>query len=452
MARGTVLAHRWHKSPFLRIAIILPLVTGLLIGAMLVPVYDEAINYIRKKIHGNVLIETNELLDRALTPPTEDLVELLRRRIAEPIEEDAIYLYVRGDRIVIGNLPYWPEEVPRRDGEVFHIYLEDGRSLIGRVSAIPEDGFLLVGRRGPLAEFRQHMGRQLVLSAIGVTLLCGLITFFFMRQMQRRLASLAREAAIVGGGNASYRLAARADGDELDELAGRFNDALARIEQLMEAARHVSSAIAHDMRRPLIRLRNRIEQARESPTGEIALDDMRAETDYVLRSFAALLRLARIEAGTLESTWAPLALEPLLADIAELFEPVAHDRGRKLTVRSQPCAVRGDRELLQQALSNLIENALEHGAGDIMLSLAPAAQGGVLLSVRDHGSGVPTEALPHLFERFYRVDPSRGGGEGAGIGLALVAGIAAHHGGSVTAENAYPGLRVCLHLPATDMA
>lgn len=441
------MAHRWHKSPFLRIAVILPLVTGLLIGAMLVPVYDEAINYIRKKIHGNVLIETNELLDRALTPPSEDLVELLRKRIAEPIEEDAIYLYVRGDRIVIGNLPSWPEDVPRVHDHTFHVYLEDGRSLVGRVSAIRDDGFLLVGRRGPLAEFRQHMGRQLVLSAIGVTLLCGLITYLFMRQMQRRLARLTRDAAIVGGGEASYRLAARPDGDELDELAGRFNDALARIEQLMDAARHVSSAIAHDMRRPLIRLRNRIEQAQGLPSVEIALDDMRAETDYVLRSFAALLRLARIEAGTLGSTWAPLAMEGLLADIAELFEPVVQDRGRRLLVHSQPCSVRGDRELLQQALSNLIENALEHGDGDIELRLEPEGQGGIRLGVRDHGKGVPAEALPHLFERFYRVDTSRGEGEGAGIGLALVAGIAAHHGGRVSAENARPGLRVTLHLP-----
>lgn len=446
------MVRRWHKSPFLRIALILPLVTGLLIAAMLVPVYNEAIFYIRQEVDSTVMVETVELLDRSQIDPREDIAELLQKRIEVPIDDDAIYLLRSPDgHLRVANLAAWPEDAPLEDKATFRIYLADGRSLIGRVSLLDDGSYLLVGRRSPLAEFRQHMGRQLVLSAVAVTLLCGLITFLFMRQMQRRLALLARDASIVESGATGYRLHARMDGDELDELASRFNEALVRIEHLIEAARHVSTAIAHDMRRPLIRLRNRIERAQHAHQDNIALDDMLSETDRVLHSFAALLRLARIEAGTLGTARQELNLVMLLTDVADLYEPSVRELGRRLLLclpAQESLRLLGDRELLFQALTNLIENALRYGNGDIELHLASAPDNRVALGVRDYGPGVPQAALPHLFERFYRVDASRSDPEGAGIGLALVAGIAAYHGGHALAENTAPGLRVTLVLPA----
>lgn len=452
------MARRWTRSPFLRIALILPLATGVLISVMLVPVYEEAIRYIRQEVDATVLVETLELLDRSQTPPAEELTELLRTRIAAPIDEDAIYvLQDVAQQTLVANLPSWPKDAPHEHNAIFRVVLDDGRSLVGRVSQLNTGGYLLVGRRAPLAEFRRHMSQQLVLSAIAVTLLCGLITYFFMRQMHRRLALMAQDAAIVASGVSGYRLAARKDGDELDELAARFNDALARIEQLMEAARHVSSAIAHDMRRPLIRLRNHIEQARNEAAMTSALGPMLEETDRVLRSFAALLRLARIEAGTLATARSALSLEGVLTDVAELYEPVVRDRGRRLLIRlpmladgtsgPAPSEVLGDRELLCQALANLVENALHYGDGDIELCLGADGRGMVLLSVRDYGAGVPPAALPYLFDRFYRVDTSRSDADGAGIGLALVTGIAVYHGGQARAVNVTPGLRVTLELP-----
>lgn len=177
------------------------------------------------------------------------------------------------------------------------------------------------------------------------------------------------------------------------------------------------------------------------------LEGLGAQTDALLRTFAALLSLARIEAGALGATWQPVDLADLAADAIELYEPLVAAEGRKLVGTLAHATVCGDRDLLFQVLQNLIENALKHGAGTIALELA-TDDADVVLRVRDHGAGVPGAALPRLFERFFRLDESRSAADGAGVGLALVRGIVEAHGGRVSACNAGPGLAVEVVLPA----
>ena len=238
-------------------------------------------------------------------------------------------------------------------------------------------------------------------------------------------------------------------GDELDLLAQRFNSAFDEIERLVDAAKHVSSAIAHDMRRPLIALRNALDEARRDRASDPALaarlEKLRGQTDELLRTFAALLSLARIEAGAAMPAREMLDLAAIAGDAIELYEAVAEAEGRSLCGELRPARVRGDRDLLFQVCQNLIENALAHGAGDILVTVALEADE-VALQVSDQGRGVSDEALPRLFERFFRGDAARSA-QGAGIGLALVKGIAEAHGGRVSARRRAEGFEVGVILP-----
>lgn len=446
------MARRWSRSPFFRFALLLPAAAGLMIAALLVPLYTEAIHDIRGEVDAIVELEIINLEEQFHDNGLLGLTDVIQRRIASPIDPDAVYLLAdsAGNRLA-GNLDAWPAELPVKDDTPFRTTLPDGSALIGRVFLLFEGERLLVGRRSPLTVFRQHMIRQLIIAALGTTLLAGLMAWFFMRRMHRRLSALADGAGAVEHGALSHRLPVSAREDELDALAERFNHAFARIDQLMEASRHISSAIAHDMRRPLTRLRNQIEQARGQaqalPELSSQLDQLLGQTDQVLRTFSAILRLARIESGALESERKPVALDELVQDVAELYEPVAESEGRALRATAHAVSISGDRELLFQALSNLVENALYHGGGDIAIDVADGPADRVRVSVRDHGGGVPEDALPRLFERFYRVDTSRTDSGGSGIGLALVAAIASFHGGEARVANAHPGLVVTFDLP-----
>jgi signal transduction histidine kinase len=235
--------------------------------------------------------------------------------------------------------------------------------------------------------------------------------------------------------------------DEIDALAERFNRTFADLERLVDGVRQVSNHIAHDLRRPLQHARQHLEILAHTPAldgdARIAIESSLAEVDNLLGTFAALLRLARLQAGGFERGDEALDLAVIVHDAVELFEPVVAAGGRHLRPVIEPCELRGDRHLLFQAVQNLIENALTHGDGDIDVHLS----GNGILDVRDYGSGVPEEALSRLSERFYRVDHARTS-PGIGIGLALVRAIAELHGGEVRFANAHPGLQVRVRFAA----
>jgi signal transduction histidine kinase len=312
---------------------------------------------------------------------------------------------------------------------------------------------LLVGRLSPLAAFERSMSIRLWGSAMLIILVAAVIGGRFTQQLHRRLAGLAREAARIQEGHLAQRLSLSRRDDELDVLARRFNLAFDEIERLVDAAKHVSSAIAHDMRRPLIELRQSLDEVCQGETADprlrARLQRLRRQTDDLLRTFAALLSLARIEAGAFGPALQRVDLTAIVQDAIDLYEPLAASQGRALVGDVGAIAVRGDPDLLFQLMQNLLENALKHGRGSIEVH-ASDCDGEVLIAVRDHGAGVADAALPRLFERFFRADASRGAPDGAGVGLALVKGIAEAHGGSVSARNATPGLMVEVRLPGSD--
>jgi signal transduction histidine kinase len=251
----------------------------------------------------------------------------------------------------------------------------------------------------------------------------------------------------VIAGRLNERIPIRGRADEWDRLARAINEMLDRISALLENLQQVSSDVAHDLRTPLTRLRNRLEAAREKSTGiadySAAIAHAIDDTDQLLSMFSALLRISQIEAGTRVQTFAAVDISALLERVYQFYLPVAEDCRHPLArTLDQDLYIRGDAELLTQLFSNLVENAIRHTAPGTHIRIAlQAMHGEPVACVIDDGPGVPAEDLEKVTRRFYRGSASRSA-EGHGLGLALVAAIAQLHGARLQLANAMPGLRV----------
>jgi signal transduction histidine kinase len=442
----------WFGSPFHRFAVVLPAAIALIVAALFYPLFREAEGHIRYEVRAAIALEITGLEEHFHERGLAGLRTTLQRRIDAPADRDAVYLLTdRHGTPIVGNLAAWPAGVGVIDEGWFHVGDAGGGTLEGQVFLLFGGDRLLVGRRSPLEGFQRSMSIRLWGSAALIILVAAAIGGHFMQHLHRRLELLAREAGRIQEGHLAQRLSLSPRNDELDALARRFNLAFDEIERLVDAAKHVSGAIAHDMRRPLIALRHAIDQASRDAGTDVGLrtrlEALGAHTDELLRTFAALLSLARIEAGAPGPAMRPLDLAEIARDAIDLYEPLAAAQGRDLVGALEPVAVQGDPDLLFQILQNLIENALKHGAGTIEVGVTAVGPRMIALRVRDHGTGVGEAALPRLFERFFRADTSRSAPAGAGVGLALVKGIAEAHGGTVSARNASPGLVVEVQFP-----
>jgi signal transduction histidine kinase len=245
----------------------------------------------------------------------------------------------------------------------------------------------------------------------------------------------------------SQRIPLRGTDDEFDQLASGVNAMLDRIVELMEHTRQVANDIAHDLRTPLTRLRQRLERVRKDEGSQElridVLDRSIEDVDAILKTFSALLRISQIEAGGQTNSLAAVDFSSLLNGIVEDFAPAARDRGQQLRARIEPgLLVYGDRELLMQMAVNLLDNALLHCAAGTTVNVTVDDVGGSpRLTIADNGRGIPQEERESVFRPFYRLEPSRHS-EGSGLGLSLVAAITRQHGASIALEDNGPGLRV----------
>jgi signal transduction histidine kinase len=250
-------------------------------------------------------------------------------------------------------------------------------------------------------------------------------------------------------GDLTHRLPLNGSGDELDRLSDNINQMIARIEQLMAGMKQVTSDIAHDLRTPLGRLRQKLELARDSEcTGiecKAVFELTIAETDGILETFDALLRIGKIDAGAAVRRFAEVDLSEMTARLGESYRPVIEDNTQFLKTSIETgVRVTGDRELLMQMLVNLMENAIRHCNSGTLISLS-LSQGdkAALLTIADNGCGVPAEELPKILRPFYRLEQSRSS-VGSGLGLALVDAIARLHGVRLDLSDNGPGLKISL--------
>jgi signal transduction histidine kinase len=357
----------------------------------------------------------------------------------------------------------WSETLYRRFDDQDNV---DHRALV-RVTEL-ENGFrLLIGR--DLEERRRLFG--IVAKAAQWSILVVVVLgigggIFVARRVLHRIDAMTGTTQRIMAGDLSGRLPVGRSGDELDRLAGNLNAMLERIEALMMGLKEVSDNIAHDLKTPLTRLRNRAEEALASSGSEAeyraALERTIEESDGLIRTFNALLMIARAESGQARDNMDDFDASEVANGIHELYEPLAEDGGMTLKVRTSFAPLHGNRELISQALANLVENAIKYGkpvpvaqslsAGAVaanreILIEARREGGEVLLSVTDHGSGIPEADRRHAVERFVRLDASRTQ-PGSGLGLSLASAVATLHDGQLRLGDAHPGLIATLAIPA----
>jgi signal transduction histidine kinase len=340
----------------------------------------------------------------------------------------------------------------------------DHRALV-RVTEMTNGFRLLIGR--DLEERRRLFG--IVAKAAQWSILVVVVLgigggIFVARRVLQRIDAMTGTTQRIMAGDLSGRLPVGRSGDELDRLAENLNAMLERIETLMMGLKEVSDNIAHDLKTPLTRLRNRAEEALAKSSSEAdyraALERTIEESDGLIRTFNALLMIARAESGQARGNMDDFDAADVANGIHELYEPLAEDDGMRLRVKAAPAPLHGNRELISQALANLVENAIKYskpvlspqplGADAVQEILIEARREGdtVLLSVTDHGPGIPQGDRKHAVERFVRLEASRTL-PGSGLGLSLASAVAILHGGELRLGDAQPGLVATLALPAT---
>ncbi|MFD2237066.1 sensor histidine kinase [Aureimonas populi] len=393
------------------------------------------------------------------------LVRSIDRRSRQP----GASLYLMTDpagRILAGNVQSLDIGVLDDPGFTSRIFAyqryEDGGEpdvhlAVAEVVQLPNGMRILVGRDQTDQERFRLIVRNALIAALGLMGIGALAAWLFVgRSALQRIDRLSASSARILAGDLNERLPVTGAGDEFDRLSENLNTLLSRVALLQSGLRQVSDNIAHDLKTPLTRLRNRAEAAMadRSPDADprAALEAAVAEADGMIRTFDALLMIGRVEAGSHPVEKVETDLSAIVADVAELYEPLAEEAGatiRTHTPSAAPALV--SRELIAQALSNLIDNALKYAGGQdrpVEIDVRLAMEGErCRLTVSDNGPGIPADRRERVLERFYRLDESRTK-PGSGLGLSLVQAIALVHDGAILLEDAGPGLSVTLDFPA----
>jgi len=457
-------AWRVGKTHAFRLAALYFAVFVLSVLGVLLFVYWMSADFVERQTEATLDAEITGLAEQYAQGGLSALVQIVAARSQGNPGDSMIYLVTTADgRPLAGNIGNWPAGAGLAPGPL-SFTIETGAKgqgethpARGMLIVIPDGYRLLVGRDiSDAAAFRERVKMTLIWSgllALGAGLAGGAV---MSRNMLRRVEQVNRTAERVVAGNLSDRVPLRGSGDEFDQLAGNLNGMLEQIERLMTGMREVTDNVAHDLKTPLARLRARLELALiggadpAAQTGAIraAID----EADRMLATFNALLSIAEAEAGAGRDRTEPLDLGELARSAAELYQPVAEEQGFVLRFESAPgVTIRGDRNLLSQAIANLIDNALKYGVGvdggrsEIRLS-GRVGEGRAVLEIADRGPGIPERDRAAVFDRFVRLEPSRST-PGNGLGLSLVRAVAHLHGGTVALLDNAPGLTVRLEFP-----
>lgn len=413
-----------------------------------------------EQMTATVEAEVNGLAEQFSRGSIRRLVQLVESRSAQPGSSLYLVTSPTGEGIA-GNVGYLPTGTLEKIGwaETEYRRLDDPSGehhALVQVFQLPGGFRMLVGRD---LEDREKV-HNIVISAgrwsVALVVVLGLAGGFFVtRRVLRRVDAMTETTRTIVEGDLSGRLAVAGSGDELDRLAENLNAMLERIEALMRGLTEVSDNIAHDLKTPLTRLRNRAEEALRSAKGDAdyraALERTIEESDGLMRTFNALLMIARAESGNARDGMENFDAAEVAEGIAELYEPLAEEKGLTLKIDAPtPIVLRGNRELISQALSNLVDNAIKYAVPDgtegAIIVAAQSDDGRILLSVADNGPGIAEADRARAVERFVRLERSRSQ-PGSGLGLSLAAAVARLHGGELILTDNEPGLKAIIALP-----
>ncbi len=455
------------RTTTFRLALVYSVLFALFSAALLGYLFQATVGAMRTEAKARLESEFRTLAVAWNTGGPRRLEQSLLERSLVQVRDFTYQFETAEGEVIVGDMPYMPVEKAMPIGVVRSVTFEVERPLSdrapeitkieGRITTLGDGSVLLVGIK--MDERLRLVGRvtQAVATAAPIGVLLALLGgFFSARYAAGRAEALTRTAEAVMRGDLSQRADVHGSGDEFDRLAEHLNAMLSRLEELMSTTRHAGESIAHDLRSPLSRLRNRLEVTLRGPIDEMTaretLNQTVDEVDKVLATFNAILRLSRVNAGA-EGRLQRLDLSELADEMAELFEPAGEAAGLTFSSDIQPDLVtQGDRALLAQAISNILDNAIKYtpSGGRIQFS-ALSHEETVEIRVEDTGPGIPDADLERVKERFVRLDDARTQA-GSGLGLALVEAVADLHQGQFTLMPGHgldtkPGLIVALVLP-----
>ncbi|MGD0764122.1 MAG: ATP-binding protein [Roseiarcus sp.] len=427
----------------------------------------QVIKLVDDETRQTIEAEANGLSEQYQSGGVRRLGAIIEARSRQP--GSSLYLLTDGaGEPLAGNVAQLPSGVLDRAGVVDTPYetvdeSSPGRRALARIFLLPGGFHLLVGRDlGDRGRIGAVMIRAMAVSLVFFAALAALGALFVARRVLSRIDAMNQSARAIMAGDMTRRLPVSGSDDELDRLARGLNEMLARIADLMAGMREVSDNIAHDLRTPLTRLRNHAEEALRSDAdpaaARAALERTIEESDGLIKIFNALLLIARAEAGAESAGMSAFDLGETVGSVAELYAPLAEEYGVALKVETaRGLTIVGNRELIGQAVANLIDNAVKYGAGegeepaaaDRSEIAVTARRDGerVRIEVADHGPGIPAADRARAIDRFVRLEGARSR-PGSGLGLSLAAAVMRMHGGEVRLEDNAPGLKVAVTLPA----
>ncbi len=425
-------------------------------------IYWSTAAYMSRQADATIAAEITGLSERYDMDGLAGLIEVINERLSRTPTASSIYLLTTAlNTPVAGNLSRWPTVKSDSNGWLNFRLENAGHNkneihLARARSFTLSGGFhLLVGRDiYELEETQRLIIHTLILGFVITLVLGGIGGVLLSRRVMKHLEVINATSREIINGDLSRRIPLQHSGDEFDALADNLNAMLDRIEELMEGVRRVSDSIAHDLRTPLARLRNRLEllRAEQEKSGQdpIQTEQAISEADGLLKTFNALLRIARIETRQHRETFTEVDMGALLRDVVELYEPLAEEKKQSLSLQlKNKLHIQGDRDLLFQAMANLLDNAIKYTPvhGEIKIRLDKLADT-VRVTIADNGPGIPEAERQQVFQRFYRLEKSRTT-PGSGLGLSLVAAVARIHDMNLTLEDNHPGVRILCEFPAS---
>jgi signal transduction histidine kinase len=427
--------------------------------------------YVDAQLYAGLRDEFVDLSEIAATRGFDALTREIASRSRADGRNGRYYLLVDAAlRKVAGNLAGWPKEEDDQvavDGTVHAAWIDDDMIANARededeywpvIGRRFEDGsVMLLSRSVAQAEQMQVFSIYALSSLLLVIVVLALAMGVFMgRTILGRIDNISATAKTIMQGDLTRRMPLSGRGDEFDDLAGRLNDMLARIEQLMQGVREVTDNVAHDLRRPLTRLRNRLDmvllEERSPELYRRTIEEAIRDTEDLVKTFNAILQIAQAEAGSLRAKMEDMDLADVAIQVVDFYRPVAQQRKQRLIIdATRPVMVRGNRDLLSQALGNLLDNAVKYAPpGGLILVQVERMEEGVRVSVSDNGPGIPASERERVLQRFTRLDQARSS-PGNGLGLSLVNAIAGLHAARISLADNGPGLivRITFAAPST---
>jgi len=455
-----VLLVKTLRSTTFKLALISIGVFGAVVIVLFGYVYWSTTNFVLSRSDSAIEAERTTLRNMYDTNGREGLIQAIERRNSTASLEGSVYLLAdQSFSPVAGTLKKWPVV---KDAEQWTEFSADAlaqnRSLLYRArwETLPDGFHLLVGKDiSDLGRFATEIYAALAFAIFLIFVLAAVASVSVTRRTVGRIESINMTSRAIMEMGLGRRIPIRGTQDEWDQLAQNLNSMLERIEALMAEVKQVSDNVAHDLRTPLARMRGRLEKAsieKNAPDHDQSLiNETMADLDDVLRMFSSLTRISQIEATNRTAAFRTVNLGEIATEVAELFDAAAEGKGGRVEVfGDKTMHISADRDLLFDAISNLVDNAIKHGREGGLVSIRlDRKEGEALLSVSDDGPGIPSGEFEHVFKRFYRLERSRST-PGNGLGLSLVAAVARLHGASIRLVDNAPGLRVELHFPCFD--